>query len=312
MGLGAVHACARPWNLDAILSVAGGPAILPGRHPMSDSTRHSRPVWVERFTDEPSNRVSRFVVHEHAALLYVMDGQLVHEQRGRFELEAGDVLLIPAGEAHRAFRTARTTAWGVGFCAPCYAPSELANLLDPFERARSGASPIVHLAAERHDYVKRLIAELHAETRADRAHCELVHKSLLALLLAEVTRATSLDPTSQPSFVADALRFIERRCLESISLSDVARAVGRSPSYVTTALKQATGKSVVEWIITGRLSEARNRLLHTDEKVEIVAERVGYADATHFIRLFRRAHGCTPAAWRTERRPIKRSFTPKR
>jgi AraC-like DNA-binding protein len=43
-------------------------------------------------------------------------------------------------------------------------------------------------------------------------------------------------------------------------------------------------------------------LLHTDEIVAVIAERVGYADATHFIRLFRRAHGMTPAAWRTRYR----------
>ena len=33
-------------------------------------------------------------------------------------------------------------------------------------------------------------------------------------------------------------------------------------------------------------------------EVDVVAERVGYADATHFIRMFRREHGTTPAAWR--------------
>lgn len=269
---------------------------------MSPPTPHSRPVWVERFTHEASARTPRFAVHEHAALLYVIEGHVVHEQRGRFDVQAGDVLLVPAGEAHRALRTARTTAWGVGFCAPCYAPSELASLLDPFERARSGASPIVRLAAERHEHVNWLLNELHAETHAHRAHGELVQKSLLALVLAEVTRAASIDTNPQPSLVADALRFIERKCLQPISLSDVARAVRRSPSYVTTALKQATGKSAMEWVIAGRLSEARKRLLHTDELVEVIAERVGYADATHFIRLFRRTHGLTPAAWRAQRR----------
>ncbi len=273
---------------------------------MDDSTPHSRPVWVERVTHEPTHRATHFAVHEHAALLYVLDGHVVHEQRGLFDAQAGDVLLVPAGEEHRALQSGRMTAWGVGFCAPCYAPSELASLLDPFERARSGASPIVRLAKERHDHVDRLITELHAETRSGRAHQKLVQKSLLALLLAEITRATSdLDATSHTSLVADALRFIERRCLEPISLSDVAKAVNRSPAYLTTAIKRATGKTVVEWIITGRLSEARNRLLHTDEMVEIIAERVGYADATHFIRLFRRTYGCTPAAWRAERRGIK-------
>ena len=265
---------------------------------------HSRPVWVERFTHEPSARTPGFAVHEHAALLFLTDGQALHEQRQRFEVQAGDMLLVPAGETHRAHRTTRTTAWGIGFCAPCYAPSELATLLDPFERARSGASPIVRIPTERQEHVVRLIAELHAETNADRIHGELVQKSLLALVLAEVTRAASVAPftSREPSFVAEALRYIERSCLGRISLSDVARAVGKSPSHVTTALKRATGKSVVEWIIAGRLSEACNRLLHSDELVEVIAERVGYADATHFIRLFRRVHGVSPAAWRRDRR----------
>jgi AraC-like DNA-binding protein len=47
------------------------------------------------------------------------------------------------------------------------------------------------------------------------------------------------------------------------------------------------------------MAEARRRLLHTEELIEIIAERVGYADVTHFIRMFRRHHDdLTPAAWR--------------
>jgi hypothetical protein len=67
----------------------------------------------------------------------------------------------------------------------------------------------------------------------------------------------------------------------------------------------ATGKTVVEWIIAGRLAEARNRLLHTDEMIDVITERVGYADPTHFIRLFRRTHDATPAAWRARQRALR-------
>lgn len=264
----------------------------------------TRPVWVEHVTREASSSACPLVVHDHAALVFLTEGAALHQQRGNFEVAAGDVLLVPAGEAHRLLRATRTAAWGVGFRASCYAPSELVELLDPFERTRAGSSPVVSIPTERHEPMARLMAELRAETTADRPHGELVQKSLLALVLAQIARAASFVPQKalRSSVVADALRFIERRCLEPISLSDVAGAVGRSPSYVTTALKQATGKSAVAWIIDGRLSEARNRLLHSDERVEIIAERVGYADATHFIRLFRRAHGVTPAAWRDARR----------
>jgi AraC-like DNA-binding protein len=40
--------------------------------------------------------------------------------------------------------------------------------------------------------------------------------------------------------------------------------------------------------------------------VDVIAERVGYADPTHFIRMFRRQHGATPAAWRASQRRSKR------
>jgi AraC family transcriptional activator of pobA len=46
--------------------------------------------------------------------------------------------------------------------------------------------------------------------------------------------------------------------------------------------------------------------------VDVIAERIGYADPTHFIRLFRRAHGCTPAAWRARQRGATGVFAPRR
>ena len=79
---------------------------------------------------------------------------------------------------------------------------------------------------------------------------------------------------------------------------DVARAVGRSGAHVASVVRQETGRTVGEWIREVRMAEARRRLRGTDEQVEVLAQRVGYADVTHFIRVFRRVHGVTPAAWR--------------
>ena len=50
------------------------------------------------------------------------------------------------------------------------------------------------------------------------------------------------------------------------------------------------------------MAEARRLLLHSDLAVEAIAERIGYADSTHFVRMFRREHRHTPAAWRAAHR----------
>lgn len=240
------------------------------------------------------------------ALGFVTGGHAVVQQRDRYALQAGDVYLVPAGERHGFVTAQSPEAWSIGFSPACYTTGEFRALLSPFERVCLGASAVVHIPSHRQEYLARLCAELHDETR-DRdgtAHADTAQKSLLALILTEVGRASSVSSTvgGQATLVGEALRYIERHCLLSISLRDVAVAVNRSPSHVATIVKKATGKTVVEWITAGRLAEARNRLVYTDEPIDTVAERVGYADPTHFIRMFRRAHDATPAAWRMRQR----------
>jgi AraC family transcriptional regulator, transcriptional activator of pobA len=237
-------------------------------------------------------------VHTNAALSFVTDGKASVEQRSVWSIEPGDVLVVPAGEPHR-FIDGRTESWSVGFWASAVSENDRTWVLDPFERVRRGASAVVHLPSPRHAFVERLFIELE-QTNDPRAAA-----SLLTLILHEVRGASSSSASPErvatAGVVADSLTFIERHCLGPLTLRDVAEAVGRTPAYVTTAVKRATGKTVGEWIIDGRMAEARRLLLHSGEMVDVIAERVGYADPTHFIRMFRRAHGATPAQWRSAR-----------
>jgi AraC family transcriptional regulator, transcriptional activator of pobA len=251
--------------------------------------------------DEPSAPTP--VTHSYAVLTFFTDGRGRMEQNGRWNLEAGDVLLVPAGQPHRCLEMSRLAYWGLGFCAPCYAADGAATLLEPFERVRDGASAVVRVPAARHAFLEGLFRELADVTREPRGRGEAqaaVQRSLLTLILNEVGRTQSTEDRGarRGGVVADSLRFIERNCLRRLTLNEVAAAVGRSPAYVTTALSQATGRSAVQWIVAGRMAEARRLLLHSDEAIDIIAERVGYADPTHFIRMFRREHSATPAAWR--------------
>lgn len=268
-----------------------------------DALSRDRSVFVTHHTIDHQSPRRALSTHTFAALAFHVAGTSRCEQRGEFALETGDVLLIPAGEPHRIVEARASEVWGVGFCVPCFATDDAADLLAPFDRVRDGAAPVARLPAERQAFVESLLVELRRSSGRPGEHA--VQRSLLTLVLAEVSRAMEhqpLAPTTSGGLVSEALRFIERRCLEPLTLDDVARAVSRSPAHVTTALRRATGKSAVAWIIAHRMAEARRRLLHTDEHVDVIAERVGYADATHFIRLFRREHGATPAAWRAGRR----------
>ncbi|MEJ7732215.1 MAG: AraC family transcriptional regulator [Polyangiaceae bacterium] len=239
------------------------------------------------------------VTHSLAALSFLSAGSARIESGGTWALRPGDLLLIPAGQAHEMLESSGARSWSAGFCAPCLAAERAGALLEPMERVRAGVCPVVRIAASRRRLVESWFRELAAAAARRDPGAEAVQWSLLTLILDEAARSMSVTATpGASSLVGDSLRFIERNCFGPLTLADVARAVRRSPAHVTTALRRATGRSAVSWIIAGRLAEARRRLVHSAEMVEVIAERVGYRDATHFIRVFRREHGVTPAAWR--------------
>lgn len=266
------------------------------------------------------HRPGQAVTHDFAALAFYVGGAARLEQRETWRLEPGDVLIVPAGEPHRLIESRKPDMWRLGFCVPCLAadPTAAASLLEPFERVRDGASPVVRIPPERRDFLESLFREFSVSPEGA-ADADLVRRSLLTLIINEVARASraaatspaasragasaaSAAPGAGSGIVTETLRYIERHCLEPLTLTAIAAAMRRTPSYITTALTRATGRSAVAWIIAGRMAEARRRLLHSDERIDIIAERVGYADPTHFIRLFRRMHDATPAGWRAAQR----------
>ena len=108
--------------------------------------------------------------------------------------------------------------------------------------------------------------------------------------------------------LSQVFRFIETHYQHSISLREVAKAVNRSPAYLTDLVRRETGKTVLSWITARRMAEARRLLIETNQSVEKITEAVGYFDRRHFSRQFIRYNSRTPQAWRKEHRNINNPF----
>ena len=98
-------------------------------------------------------------------------------------------------------------------------------------------------------------------------------------------------------------KFIESHYQQPIHLSDVAKAAGYSPAYLTNLSQIYTGRTVKSWIIERRMTQARQLLKETAQSIKKIAETSGYADAGYFTRQFRQLHGMTPKKWRGEAGP---------
>jgi AraC-like DNA-binding protein len=246
-------------------------------------------------------------VHTYSVLAFQVGGRVQVQHRGDLAIEAGHVHVIPAGDAHRVLAARASDAWGLALCRTCL-PADRVGLLSVFDRVRGGALPVLELPGSRQAYVLGLLEELAREQGRGPSPETAVTESLLTLILTEVARAAPGRVEAAPSetsLVQAALALIEARCLGALTLAELALELGRTPAHLTTAVRRATGRTVGAWIREGRLAEARRRLVATDECVDVIGERVGYADPSSFVRVFRRCHGVSPGAYRTRERAAR-------
>jgi YesN/AraC family two-component response regulator len=110
-----------------------------------------------------------------------------------------------------------------------------------------------------------------------------------------------LPATSNPQ-LQEVFAYIEAHYHESISLIDVATAVGYSSAYLTDFVKRQTGITINRWIIKRRLAAAESLLKETNNSIEQIAEEIGYLNPGHFFRQFRQYVGTTPKVWRKTHR----------
>jgi AraC-like DNA-binding protein len=103
---------------------------------------------------------------------------------------------------------------------------------------------------------------------------------------------------SNDPLLSQVFQFIEKNYHLTVTLCDVAQAVGYSAAYLTDLVRRQTGKTVNHWIIERRMAAARDLLLETNQSANQVALAVGYQHEGHFFRQFRQHHGTTPQGWR--------------
>lgn len=113
-------------------------------------------------------------------------------------------------------------------------------------------------------------------------------------------------PSFFPSIpqLSEVFDFIEANYSKGITLSDVAKAAGYTPAYITSLVGKQTGKTINRWIIERRMIAACHLLKETNKSIENIAREIGYQDACHFSRQFRQHWKTTPQAWRKSAKNI--------
>lgn len=218
-------------------------------------------------------RGSSIRVHEHEApyATVIVRGGYEETSAGRaLQCDAGSIVVHAPGERH-ANRFAAPTV-----CLNIHGGQFDQSRLIPAEIAASIA-PKLQREFQHPDDVSPQIVEA------------------LMLELDALSRRERGDDRA-PAWLRDVRRQIELRFEQPLTLTTLAIEAGVHPTHLARSFRQHYSMTVGEMLRERRILRAKEQLA-AGRAASAVALETGFADQSHFTRVFRRATGTTPVAF---------------
>ena len=101
--------------------------------------------------------------------------------------------------------------------------------------------------------------------------------------------------TGKKYVVQQIMKYMEEHYPEKISLEHIATNMYLSSFYISKIFKSETGDTPINYLISLRMEKAKELLdQNPEETVQKVAAAVGYEDAYHFSKVFKKYYGISP------------------
>lgn len=137
--------------------------------------------------------------------------------------------------------------------------------------------------------------------------CDEIHKNSLNKTNESISLLTkailnqliyNYNTLSQNPVIVKIKKYISDNLHRRISLSDIADLTFYTPVYCDIFFKKHTGESLISYIVSQKITEAKKLLREGALKVKDIAFAVGYEDNNYFSRIFKEKTGYTPLEYK--------------
>ncbi len=252
--------------------------------------------------------------HESVEILLLQAGALdVQIEGAAYAARPGQVYFINPRELH-AMRAASADCAYLAFVFPLswlqFALADEAedSCLRPLADRRVRAAACLPPPAAR---TAAALLEQAAQLAADPAPAATLalKAALLQLVAGLYTAGLVARRAGAETAAADPLRriagYLQQHCGEPLTLERMGAQFHMTPKYFSVYFQKHFGRSFSGYLTAVRIERAKTLLQQTDADMEWVAQQAGFAGSSYFIRVFRRAAGCTPGQYRRQCRQEK-------
>lgn len=258
--------------------------------------------------------------HDYTQIWYVTRGKCEHYVEDHFYLmTAGDTFLIPPKAEHRTVLCPDSAVISCEVSLEAVLPhtsnpneKDLQSYLDlmsmmNFLQDSKSRRPRFMFRAEVRPNVDRLMREILAEFQDEQpCYQDMLRVKIQELLLLFI-REFIISPDYQATdaiyeryrvLMERAIRYIDQHYAEPLMLEDVCKVSTLSKTYFCYLFKLITKKTFVEYLTGRRIQEALRLLDNADHSIQDVSDLLGFNDAAHFSRTFKKQMGMSPRAYR--------------
>lgn len=247
--------------------------------------------------------------HDHLEVCYILSGKGRHRVGDEiYAVSEGDLIVINAGTKHQALLGANRETmveFYIGLTDLHFAK------LPPNTIQLNENCPVLHTQGELKLKINKLCVSLEAERDTRRCGKYFMMKTYVMQLLLLILREEeepeagqmvgpfAYDSVNRKDVVEKIIDYFEEHYAEKISLDQLAGNMYLSPFYISRIFKAETGDTPISYLINVRLERAREILTRQEElSIQEVAAMVGYDDAYHFSKLFKKKFGISPSGIR--------------